>query len=157
MTHPNDVKVGAILLAIILSLTAVGLIGCPKYMVWQKGLKGKATLAEADWDRQVRVAEAEAEKEAAVALAAAEVERAKGVAEANKIIGDSLKDNDSYLRYLWIQGLHDGSSEIIYVPTEAQLPILEAGRLNATATLDKAQANQKEKSSNRLSAGEKED
>jgi regulator of protease activity HflC (stomatin/prohibitin superfamily) len=109
-------------------IVAVGLVGCPKYRVWQKGLKGKATLAEADWDRQVAVKEAEAKKEAAIALAAAEVERAKGVAEANKIIGDSLKGNDDYLRYLWIQGLQDGSSEVIYVPTEAQIPILEAGK-----------------------------
>lgn len=61
-------------------------------------------------------------------LAAAEVERAKGVAEANRIIGESLKNNEGYLRYLWIQGLQDGSSEVIYVPTEASLPILEATR-----------------------------
>lgn len=74
------------------------------------------------------VAEAEAKQEAATALAAAEVERAKGVAEANKIIGDSLKGNDAYLRYLWVLGLTDGSSETIYIPTEANLPILEATR-----------------------------
>jgi hypothetical protein len=29
---------------------------------------------------------------------------------------------------LWIQGLQDGSSETIYIPTEANLPILEATR-----------------------------
>ncbi len=62
----------------------------------------------------------------------AEVERAKGVAEANKIIGSSLKGNESYLRYLWIQGLQDGSSEVIYIATEAGLPILEASRFNKT-------------------------
>ena len=45
------------------------------------------------------------------ALAQAEIERAKGVAEANRIIGDSLKGNESYLRYLWISGLKDGRDE----------------------------------------------
>ena len=50
------------------------------------------------------------------------------MAEANKIIGASLKSNEAYLRYLWIQGLQDGSSEVIYIPTEANLPILEAVR-----------------------------
>lgn len=114
---------GAIVLAI-----ALGMYGCPKYNVWQKSLKGQAELKQAEWNRQIRIKEAEAEKEAAVALREAEIERAKGVAEANKIIGDSLQGNESYLRYLWIQGLQDGSSEVIYVPTEAQLPILEATR-----------------------------
>ena len=51
------------------------------------------------------------------------------VEKANEIIGNSLKDNDAYLRYLWIKGLHDGSSEVIYIPTEANLPILEATRI----------------------------
>lgn len=55
-----------------------------------------------------------------------EVARAKGVAEANKIIADSI--SQQYIQYLWVQGLNDGSSEVIYVPTEANLPILEASR-----------------------------
>ena len=56
------------------------------------------------------------------------MERAKGVAEANRIIGESLKGNESYLRYLWIQNLESGSNSVVYVPTEAGLPILEAGK-----------------------------
>jgi regulator of protease activity HflC (stomatin/prohibitin superfamily) len=100
----------------------------PQYRVWQKELAGKAELKQAEWNRQIAIQEANAQKESASLLAQAEVERAKGVAEANEIIGQSLKDNEAYLRYLWINGLHDGSSEIIYVPTEANLPILEAVR-----------------------------
>lgn len=102
--------------------------GFPQYNVWRKELAGKADLREAEWNRQIRIKEAEAEKEAAIALAQAEIERAKGVAEANRIIGASLADNEAYLRYLWVQGLQDGTSEVIYVPTEANLPILEATR-----------------------------
>ena len=104
------------------------MIGIPIYSVWQQGLEGEAELKKAEWNRQITVREAEAKKESSKALADAEVIRARGVAEANKIIGDSLKGNESYLRYLWIQGLQDGSSEVIYVPTEANLPILEAGK-----------------------------
>jgi hypothetical protein len=60
---------------------------------------------------------------------AVEVERAKGVASANKIIGDSLKDNEAYLRYLWIADMTNNKApSVIYVPTEANIPILEAGR-----------------------------
>ena len=102
--------------------------GCPKWGVYRKTLNGEAQLKEAEWNRQIAVKEAEAKLDAAKSLAKAEVERAKGVAEANKIIGESLKNNDAYLRYLWIQGLQDGSSEVIYIPTEGQLPILEATR-----------------------------
>lgn len=107
----------------------LGMWGCPQYNVWQKSLAGQAQLKQAEWNRQITVREAEAKREAAVALAAAEVERAKGVAESNQIIGESLKENEAYLRYLWVQGLQDGSSEIIYIPTEANVPILEATRL----------------------------
>jgi len=123
------VKIVVVIIAALCILIAVGMVGCPKYNVWQKGLKGQAELKQAEWNRQIAIKEAEAKKESATMLAAAEVERAKGVAEANNIIGESLQGNEAYLRYLWIQGLHDGSSEVIYVPTEAQLPILEAGRL----------------------------
>lgn len=100
----------------------------PTYNVWRRGMAGEAELRQAEWNRQIAVREAEAKKDAAKMLAEAEVERAKGVAEANRIIGESLKENEAYLRYLWIQGLQDGSSEVIYVPTEAGLPILEAGK-----------------------------
>lgn len=84
-------------------------------------------MAEAEFARTLRAAEAK--REAASALAGAEIERAKGVAEANRIIGESLKENEAYLRYLWIQGLQDGSSEVIYIPTEANLPVMESTRL----------------------------
>ncbi len=43
-----------------------------------------------------------------------------------KLLGDSLKDNEGYLRYLWIQGSQTNQMQTVYVPTEAGLPILEA-------------------------------
>jgi len=98
----------------------------PQYNVWSQEMRGKASLREAEWSKQIAIEEAKALKESASLKAAAEIERAKGVAEANRIIGESLENNDAYLRYLWIQGLQDGSSEVIYIPTEANLPILEA-------------------------------
>jgi len=68
----------------------------------------------------------EFELQKAVKDAEIEVARATGVAEANKIISGSI--TASYVQYLWVQGLNDGNSEVIYVPTEANLPILEATR-----------------------------
>ena len=118
----------------ILILLAIGFVlwGIPKYKIYSLEMNGQAELKEAEWSKQILIEEARAKKDSAALLAQAEVDRAKGVAEANRIIGDSLKGNDDYLRYLWIQGLQDGSSEVIYVPTEANLPILEASRMLQT-------------------------
>ena len=107
---------------------ALGMWGCPHYSVWQQALAGQAELKHAEYSRQVQIQEAHGRMEAAKMLAQAEIERAKGVAEANKIIGDSLKGNEEYLRYLWIHNLEVGNNAVIYIPTEAGLPILEAGK-----------------------------
>lgn len=103
--------------------------GLPVWYVWKSGLSGEAELKQAEWNRQIAIKEAEAKLHAAAKLAEAEVERAKGVAQANKIIGDSLKGNETYLRYLWIDSMTHSKNQLIYVPTEAGLPILEASRL----------------------------
>ncbi len=124
----SDVGVASLLITLILVIIFGMMYGCPQYNVWQKGLEGEAQLAQATANRKIAVQEAEAKREAAVMLAAAEIERAKGVAEANRIIGDSLKGNDAYLRYLWIHNLEVGNNAVIYIPTEAGLPILEAGK-----------------------------
>ena len=113
---------------LVLCLAVGGCWGAPQYQVYQQRLEGEAELAKANYSKQVAVQEANAKKDSAVLLADAEVSRAEGVAKANKIIGDSLKDNESYLRYLWISEMAQTHDQIIYVPTEANLPILEAGR-----------------------------
>ena len=56
-----------------------------------------------------------------------EVARAQGVAKSNEIIAASI--SDPYLRYKWIEALQRSQMTVIYVPTEANVPITEAGRL----------------------------
>lgn len=121
---------------VVLCLLGCGTGGClygkPHYDVYHARLQGEALLAHSQSAKEVAVSEAKAKMEAAELLSQAEVTRAKGVAEANKIIGESLKGNDSYLRYLWIQNLEGrGNETVIYIPTEAGLPILESTRLKA--------------------------
>lgn len=105
-----------------------GMYGCPQYNVYSHRLDGEAELARAEYSKRVAVQTAQAQKDSAQLLADAEVLRAGGVAKANAIIGDSLKDNEAYLRYLFINELSNTKNQVIYVPTEAQLPILEAGK-----------------------------
>jgi hypothetical protein len=101
----------------------------PIINVWQQSKLGEAELARADSNRQIAICEAFAIKESSKALADAEVIRAEGVSKANLIIGESLKDNESYLRYLWVQGLQTNNMQVVYIPTEANMPILESTRL----------------------------
>lgn len=93
---------------------------------------GEAALLEAESSKKIAIEAAKATKESAQLLADAEVIRATGVAKANAIIGDSLRNNEAYLRYLYISNLEkaegNGSINTIYIPTEAGLPILEAGK-----------------------------
>lgn len=103
-------------------------VGYPLAKPWYATQTGKAEFAQAEQNRQIKILEAQALKESAKLQAEAEIERAKGVAEANRIIGEGLRGNEEYLRYLWIQGLQTNQQQVIYVPTEAGLPILEAGK-----------------------------
>ena len=96
----------------------------PNYNVYSRELNGKAQLREAEWNRQIAIQEAQALKESAKLKADAEILRATGIAEANKIISGSI--TEEYIRYKFVEGLNDGNTEVIYVPTEANLPILEA-------------------------------
>jgi len=99
----------------------------PSIKVMISEQEGKAKLAEAESSRKIKVYEAQAVLDSAKMLGEAEITRAKATAEANKILGDSLKNNQAYLRYLWIEKISE-QPNVIYVPTEAGLPVLEAGK-----------------------------
>lgn len=127
----NDNQLGTIfiMLIVLVSIIFIGFLMWvfPTYNVWSREMAGKAELREAQWNRQITVEEAQANLESEKLNAQAEVERAKGAAEAIKIEGGNLTEN--YIKYLWVRGLSSDDSQLIYVPTEAGLPILEANRL----------------------------
>ena len=125
---PSKGAVVGVVVAVVLIIGS-GMVGCPVYRVWSAQKEGEAELAQADQNRQIAVAQARAKAESAHFEADAEVTRATGVAKANEIIGRSLQGNEAYLRYLWINGLEQNKNAVIYVPTEGNLPILEASRL----------------------------
>ena len=112
-------------------VVALGLIlgmmlGLPHYNVWQKEMSGKAQLAEAEWNRQIMLKEAEMNLEAEKLNALAEIERAKGMAEAITIEGGNL--TSEYIQYMWVRQNVFNDKTVIYIPTEANLPIMEAIR-----------------------------
>lgn len=113
----------------LISIGAVVIIGglafgLPQYGVYTKSLSGKAQLMEAEYTRQTAVLEAQAKKDSAQQLAEAEIIRARGVSEANKIIGESLKGNPAYLQYLWItQGEESANRTVYMVPSNGGAPV----------------------------------
>lgn len=135
MNREHDENSNIVIFGIIFSVIFVFCIWgyynfiSPNIYIWQQSMAGQAELAHAEYSRQIATCEAMAKKESAKALADAEVIRAEGVAKANKIIGDSLAGNEGYLRYLWIQGLQTNNMQVIYVPCDSGLPILESVRL----------------------------
>ncbi|EGK15331.1 hypothetical protein [Psychrobacter sanguinis] len=114
-------------LTIISVITAVIFIlivmaGYPFYKVWSQEMRGKAALAEATQSKMIQIEQARAE-----------LESAQLRAEAIKIIGKTAKEYPEYREQEFIgafgEALREGKiNQIIYVPTEANLPILEAGK-----------------------------
>ena len=100
----------------------------PKYNVWSQEMGGKAEFAKAEQNRKIKIEEAKANPEAEKLNAQAEIERAKGAAEAIRIENGSI--TPAYIHYLWVRQQNaNTNNKIIYIPTEAGLPVLEAGRV----------------------------
>lgn len=121
----------------IVAVLLVVLVGFPTYNVYSKQMAGKAAYEEAVQNRRIRVLEAQALLDSATLTARAEIERAKGTNEANRIMAQSLGGPENYLRWSYINMLQEtagqGDRQVIYIPTEAGMPILEAGQRPQTA------------------------
>lgn len=106
---------GLAAIGLVLTLWMGWLAVGPQYRLWRASI-----------EKRILVEEAIAERDSAVEYAEAERIRAEGVADANEIISVSI--DEQYIRWLFVNNLADhNASEIIYIPTEANLPILEAG------------------------------
>jgi regulator of protease activity HflC (stomatin/prohibitin superfamily) len=125
MTKDNTIRNFTIIgVSFIVSLMIINAVVGPIYNVWAQSLQGKAELQKAEFTRQVAVLEAQAKKDSAKQLADAEVIRASGVAQANQIIGESLKDNPAYLQYLWItEGEKDSNRTVYMIPSNGGAPV----------------------------------
>ena len=130
---------GSMIVLVVIGLVVLAaiLIGWPRYNVYRQEMAGKAAYAQAEQDRRIRVLEAQAALDSAQLTAQAEIARARGTNEANRIMADSLGGPDNYLRWAYINMLQEtagsGDRQVIYIPTEAGMPILGAGRRPTSA------------------------
>ena len=113
------------IIAIIVTITIVvsSAVGFRYYKVWSQEMVGKAKLAEASQTRQIQIEQARGELEAS-----------KLRAEAIQIMGEAAQKYPEYRAQEFMsafgEALREGNiSQIIYVPTEANMPIMEANRL----------------------------
>lgn len=123
----KGVNIAVVTTAVFSTIVAGFMFGLPVYNVWSAEMSGKAKLSESEYSKKVKIEEAKSNLEAQKLNAKAEVERAKGAAQAIAIESGKLTEN--YIRYLWVQqqdNLNDKT--VVYIPTEAGLPLLEANR-----------------------------
>lgn len=117
----------ALSIIMLVAVITASMFIVPRYRVWSEGKRGEAEYMRAEQNRRIKVEEAKANLEAEKLNAQAEIERAKGAAEAIKIENGSI--TPTYIQYLWVRQQNANSNNrIIYIPTEAGLPILEAGK-----------------------------
>lgn len=118
-----DVKRLLLITLICIILTLSLLIGIPLYNVWNQGKVGEAALKRAESEKQIMIETAKAE-----------LESAKIRAEAINVVGKASKEFPEYREQEFIgafgEAIKSGQIEqIIYVPTEANIPIIEVNRL----------------------------
>lgn len=109
------------------------LIGYPRWRVWAAHQSGLADLEKAKNEQQVQVAQAQARLDAAQLNKQAAIIEAEAVACQIKEIGAELTSHGLYLRWQWIKMMEEvgaDGTQTIYVPTEGNLPILEAARFS---------------------------
>lgn len=125
----------------IIATLAVGCLwALPHYRVWSAGMAGQAILRQAEHEKLILLEEGKAKLEAAtytkkilVEQAQAELEAANIRAQAIEIVGEMAQKYPEYRQQEFIgafaEALQEGNvNQIIYIPTEAGIPITEAHR-----------------------------
>lgn len=117
----NGILITIVAIIGIIVVLAGLMFGLPVWNVWKSTLAGEAAFKMAQQTRQIQVVQAQGELDAA-----------RLRAQAIGIVGKAAKDYPEYRQQEFIgafaEALKDGKmDQIIYVPTEANIPIIEAG------------------------------
>lgn len=108
-------------------------VGYQHYRLWKVEYSGKAVEIERRYQGKAILAEAESAKQARIETAKAERDSAELTAEAIRIVGEAAKQYPEYRTQEFImafgEALREGRiNQIMYIPTESNIPITEAGR-----------------------------
>ncbi len=128
MANSNDdsVGVGFIVKCILGLLLGIFILTMtmPLYSVYSAKMAGEAALARANQEKQIIISHAQAEKDAATLTA-----------DAIRTVGEAAQKYPEYREQEYIKAfslaMENGRiDQIVYVATEAGIPILESSRLN---------------------------
>lgn len=109
---------GAILA--IIALIALPFVVWPLYRIWQQGLEGEARLKRAQQEKQILVEQARAEVEAADL-------RASAIAKIGAMAQQYPEYRNQEFIAAFADALQNGNIEkMIFVPTEANIPIIQS-------------------------------
>lgn len=101
----------------------------PRWRVWASHKRGQADLAQAQNEQQIQISKAQSRKGAAELNKEAAIIEAEAVSQQVEKIGKNLVDHPLFLKWQWIKMMEERpEGSTIYVPTEANLPIMEATR-----------------------------
>ena len=134
MDDRSTLYAGLFLAFLVILILALALLWTPVFGPWSQMRRGLADLREAEQNRLILVEQAMAQKKVAVLQAEAERDAARLRAEAIAIVGDAAQQYPEYRQQEFIgafaDALRNGNiAQMVYVPTEAGIPILEAGRI----------------------------
>lgn len=123
----GEIEPALLFVLAVIGLVAVLVLGAwivPTYNVWAAGKAGEATLMRAEQEKQIQIEQAKAE-----------LESAKLRAQAIETIGEMAKKYPEYREQEFIaafgEAIQSGEiDQIIYVPTEANIPITESRRMS---------------------------
>lgn len=133
----KDFAIGIVSLALAVLFAAAVILGLgygwANFRLWKADYSGRALEIEKTYSGKAFLAEAEYSKQARVASAEAEFQSAQRTADAIAIVGEAAKQYPEYRQqefYLALgEALKEGKiQQIIYLPTEAGLPVTEAGK-----------------------------
>ena len=107
--------------------------GWVHFSLWKAEYTGQRDVIEQEYRGKAIKARAENERMVRVTQAQAELESAEMTAEAIRVVGEAAAQYPEYRNQEFMLGfseaLRAGSvAQIIYVPTEGNIPILEAGK-----------------------------
>ena len=124
---------GSFCASLILGVIILMLLWTPVVGPWSQARRGLADLREAEQIRLILVEQASAQKQVAILQAEGEKDAAALRAEAISIVGEAAQKFPEYRTQEFIgafaDALRNGDiKQIVYVPTEANIPIMEAGK-----------------------------
>jgi len=126
-----SLKISAVVATVLFLMSLFWIV--PQYNLWRAGINAKTVVIQATAKGKAALEESKNSRQVMIQAAKAEQESAAHKAEAIRIMGQAAKEFPEYRKQEFMtafgEALREGTiSQVMYVPTETMIPIMEAGR-----------------------------